>query len=243
MGAYGEMDQAIAGLPYGINKKVGTLRCADSAGLPFGRAVMVNPGDKDGGYGIKSDTVKLAFNADLIASNSTVLTINGVALTAVVYATSHAHTMDLLKAAIEAAFPTATVTLSDATNNREITVTIKGTTMSGSGVVTGGATQATVSGTVTSMQVFAGVSLFVQKEYNAANQYNLNEAMNVLRNGEAWVEVTEAVKAHNPAYIVQSGAGAGKFATSGYTTNARFKSNTSGAGLALIEVINEYDGI
>jgi len=243
MGAYGDMDQAVAGQLSGIDKSIRTLRCVDAAGLPFGRAVMVNSGDKDGGYGYKQDTVKIAFSADLVTSNSVALTINGTALSAVVFATSHAHTMDLLKAAIEAAFPTATVTLTDATNNREITVFIKGTQMSASGVVTLGASQATVTATLTSAQIFAGVSVFVQKEYNAANQYNQNEAMNVLRRGECWVEVSEAVAAHNPAYIVQSGASIGKFATSGYATNARFKSSTTGAGLALIECVTEYDGI
>lgn len=243
MAAYGEQDEAIAGLPHGINKRVRTLRCGESAGIPFGHAVMVYSGDRDGGYSMKQDELLLTFSADLVTSNSIALTINGTALTPVVFATSHNDTMDLLKAAIEAVFTTAAVTLPDISTNRQIKVYIKDTIMSGSGVVTGGASQATITATLSSAQVFAGVSGFVHKEYAGVAKYNLNEAMNVLHSGEVWVETSETVQAHMPAYIVQSGASAGKFATSGYATNARYKSNVTGAGLALVEVIAEYDGI
>lgn len=243
MGAYNEQDTGFAGLAYGIDKKVDCARCGESAGIAFGKAVMAYAGDQDGGYGMKQDELTLTLSADLVTSNSVALTINGVALDAVVFATSHANTMNLLKAAIEAEFPTAVVTLPDATNNRKIKVFIKDTVMSGSGVVTLGASQATITAALSSQQVFRGVALHLHKEYAGSALYEEDEAMNVLKEGVAWVPVTEAVQANMPAYVVQSGASAGSFATSGYACGGKFRSNTSGAGLALVEVFGMTDGI
>jgi hypothetical protein len=243
MSAYNEQDSGFAGLGYGIDKRVETAKCGESAGIDFGLAIMAYAGDEVGGYSIKEDTLLITFSADLVTSNSVALTINGTALSATVFATSHDNTMDLIKAKIEAAFPTAVVTLSDATNNRQITVYIKNTTMSGSGAVTLGDSQATIAFTLTIASIFRGIALHVQKESAAEAKYLANEAMNVITKGWVWVPTSETVQANTPAYIVKSGANAGKFATSGYPTNARFRSSKTGAGLALVEVFGMYDGI
>lgn len=243
MSAYNEQELAIAGLPYGLEKRVETARCGESAGIPFGRAVMAYAGDEVGGFSMKQDQLTLTFSADIITSNSVAITINGVALSATVFATSHNNTMDLIVAKIEAAFPTAVVTLTDATNNRKIQVFIKDTVMSGSGVVTLGASQATITAGLSSQQVFRGVAMHVQKGYAEEAKYDENDAMNVLSLGEIWVETTETVQANTPAYIVQSGADAGKFATSGYAIGGFFRSSVTGAGLARVEPLGMNDAI
>lgn len=59
----------------------------------------------------KVDTVTIVFDADLITDNSIVVTVNGVALSPVVFASSHANTMGLLETALEAHANIDTVTV------------------------------------------------------------------------------------------------------------------------------------
>lgn len=86
----------------------------------------------------------LTFSADLVASNSIAYSINGVAQTPIVYATSHANTMGLMEAAIEAAFPGSTATV----NGRSITIVKAGLDFNSfEATVTLGASQATATAT------------------------------------------------------------------------------------------------
>ena len=90
----------------------------------------------------------LTLNADLITSNKVNGSINGVAISEVTFSTDHDTTIDLLKAAIEALPSVASVELTDAANNRQLTVYAKDPTamfvFSGF-LVTGGASQATIT--------------------------------------------------------------------------------------------------
>lgn len=65
-------------------------------------------------------TITLA--GDLVTSNVVNGSVNGVAIDAVTFDTDHDTTMDLLVAALEALDEVASATLTDATNNRQITV-------------------------------------------------------------------------------------------------------------------------
>jgi hypothetical protein len=96
--------------------------------------------------------------------------------------------------------------------------------------------------------VFRGVSLqthtIVQSSSGVA-QYADTDAVSVLRKGKVWVPVTGAVTIDAPAFFdngsANAGADAGKFsATDDSSTDAvptgLFRTSTSGAGLAILEV-------
>jgi hypothetical protein len=97
---------------------------------------------------ITTSTTSLVFSADLIAANSIIVTVDGVACNAVVYAASHANTMALLKTEVEIRIPNSVCVLptSDATT-RTLDVTVDGDAVTVSAVVTLGATQATAIAT------------------------------------------------------------------------------------------------
>lgn len=85
----------------------------------------------------------LAFDADFIAANSIVVTVNGTAVTAVVYAASHAATMAALKLQIETDITdcVCVITDSDATG-RTLEINVNGDEADVSAAITGGASQA-----------------------------------------------------------------------------------------------------
>lgn len=64
----------------------------------------------------------LTLAGDLVSLNVVNGYVNSIAMAPVTYATSHTNTMNLLKAAIEAIPGVATVTLTDAVNNRQLTI-------------------------------------------------------------------------------------------------------------------------
>jgi len=64
----------------------------------------------------------ITFDADLVTSNVVNGRVNGVAISAVTFGTDHDTTMDLLVAALEALDSVDSVSLTDATNNRQLTV-------------------------------------------------------------------------------------------------------------------------
>lgn len=99
------------------------------------------------GFGIIPSTVATTiFDADLVASNSIVFTINGTAVTAVPFNTDHDTTMDDLITQIEADITGSSVSLDPGdVNNRTLIISIFGQAgvETCSVVVTGGASQAT----------------------------------------------------------------------------------------------------
>lgn len=251
MGAYGEMDQAIAGLKYGIGsgEEVCTRRAAEQIG--FGVPVFGYAGNNVDCYLPARDTLILTFSADLIAANVTTLTLSAVVkgvtqaeTVAETFDTDHDTTMDNLVSAIETAYPNATVTLTDAINNRQITIFQPGTNWTGSGVVTLGVSQATITATYTTAQVFIGITIFTQVAcyITTRGYYVENDAVNVMEEGEVWVNTSGAVSANTDAYVIwlpTVPADQGKFtgtSTNNYVTNCKFKSTTTGAGLAIVEV-------
>lgn len=94
----------------------------------------------------------LTFDADLILGNDFDVDLGGVSMTTVSFDTDHDTTMDLIAAQIEAEFTYIDVTLTDATNNRQLTLT---SNIAGRGfaianeAVTGGLSQANVTDATT----------------------------------------------------------------------------------------------
>lgn len=90
----------------------------------------------------------LTLNADLVDLNKINGSINGVAIPEVTFDTDHDKTMDLLKAAIETLSSVSSVELTDAADNRQLTVYAKdqaGIFVLNGFVVTLGGGQATIS--------------------------------------------------------------------------------------------------
>lgn len=125
----------------------------------------------------RNDTASSVFSADLITGNTVNATVNGVAITPVVYATSHLATMQAVANAI-AAIPSVSSATVGGVNNRTITIISNVGTATAVTVftVTGGASQATVATTASQSGTFFGVT---QEIYNKMNAYVANLGPNL----------------------------------------------------------------
>lgn len=241
MGAYETLDASIAGLKNGSmqsHEKIVTYKAAEQ--INFGVPVFGYAGDNLNCWNAKRDTAIALLDADLVTSNVYTLTINGTAV-ATTFNTDHDTTMDDVKSNIEAAFPSATVTLTDATNNREVTIFQEGTNFTVTGVVTLGASQAGVTITYTTGQIFLGVSVITHSSYvGSVGYYVQYDAVNVMEYGEVYVNTDGAVNANVDAYVIWNyTADQGEFtatATDNYAVGCKFKSTLAAAGLAIVEV-------
>lgn len=235
MAAYGNMDQALAGLLYGLTNE-DQLSGVAKSNIGFGAAVFAYKGDNSEVYSYLQDSAKLVFSADLVASNSIQVSVTGYTIAAVVFATSHLNTMNLIVNAINAAGLEAVLDSSDATN-RTIVLRKKATTItSATAAVTLGASQATVTSSYGSSQVFVGFAQFTSKEIGTGVGYATGEIVNVMRSGRLWVPSTGSLKAHGLAYFDTA---SGKVASSGIALPARYFTNSNTQNLVVIELEGE----
>lgn len=249
MGAYDYMDSAIAGLKNGLAGRVeGGWVCAEPLGIPYGYPVFGHLGNDKSVYSYKNDVAKIVYSADFIASNSAVITVDGVAITATVYATDHDAQIAAMVVKLNALAGIEAVLDPADTDSRTILIQKKTksfVTNDVTSVITGGSSVPTVAVTYGSSQVFLGVSLFVQKAPSlgvTTNQgYEQYESVAVMADGEIWVPVSAAVKANNEAYVSTSGAGIAKFAASGLAVSARYKSNAASGALAILNVSGQTE--
>jgi hypothetical protein len=255
MTQYNDPTAKIAGFKQSIDSDDKTLQVAETAGIPYGLPVFGYAGGDLKAYRYHDNVGVILFDADFVASNSIVITVDGTAVTAVVYATSHDNTMDLLKAQIEADIAGATVTLTDATNNRELTITIEdGVDRVVAEAVTGGASQPTGAITYSSSMIFEGFSRFEQQGQaqisdmeSPANvvvagtsQLEKGDAMAAMIHGDITVVVADAVQSKSQAYVVKDGSTQGQV-TDEATNNvilpgATIMETTSAAGLADVRI-------
>ncbi len=153
------------------------------------------------------------FSADLVTSNTINATVNGIAITPVVFATSHLATMNAIADEIEALPGIASATVGGA-NNRTITImTENGTSITVTGfLVTGGASQATVTTTDSQFGAFFGVSQFEYIKVNSWNPSNspslagvdpyfTGEPVPVLTMGRIYVVPETVVTAESAVYV------------------------------------------
>ncbi len=245
MGAYNNLDPAIAGLILGINgrKQIDTFVAQEQ--IEFGDPVMGYEGEDNKGYNVKQDKATITLDADLVTSNviTTTITIDGVAQSAIAttFDTSHDNTMDLHEAAIEAAISGIAVTLTDGTNNRQFTLLHKGHNINLiTSVVTLGASQAGVTIAYTNGQVFLGIAVFEHTSFNdSRGSYFQYDPMNVMTYGKIWVNSSIAVNAHVDAYVIWQITNQKKFtsvSTNNYDVKCKFRSTNTAAGLVLLEV-------
>lgn len=144
----------------------------------------------------------------LITGNSTVVTLNGIALAPVVFATSNVLTLAAI-AALIAAQPGIASAVSDGATT--ITVhAIQGSAVSLSLVTTLGSTQPTWAVTLTNDNVFYGVAVYIQNKMNllgpqgsnGAAPYFQGDAVPVLTRGRIYVliETGSTVSSDGPVY-------------------------------------------
>ncbi len=190
----------------------------------------------------------LSVSADLIASNSTIVTVNGVPTTATVYATSHAATMEAIRAKIAAITGVKSATYPG--SGRDITIIGNNIAISASAVTTLGASQPTWTEVLSSNDAFRGLSVHqhVEKDYSTGvAQYLADEAVNVLRQGSAWMVVepsnvgtmaVDSVVYVNVAIAAQSGkvttVSSGNIATGAVCRE--LTTGPDGETLALVEI-------
>lgn len=154
------------------------------------------------------DIVSVLQSTSLVTSNSTVVTLNGIALTPVVFATSNAATMNAI-AALIAAQPF----IASATFDGTATINIQaeqGFAVSATFVTTAGSGQPTWTSTYTNDNVFYGVSIYIQNKMNllgpqgsaGAAPYFVGDAVSTLTRGRIYIQVEsdDTVTSDSPVY-------------------------------------------
>lgn len=235
MPEYGNMNQAFAGLRYGIMDGDVETRIAQEE-VGFGLPVFGYEGEIETGYKYYADVAKVVFDADFVASNSIIITVNGTPSTATVFDTDQETTLAALVANVAALAGVECVADDSDVDGRTILVRTKGATAVVTEAITGGASQATGTITTGSGQVFLGITMSTQKEdffYNALDTMNV-----VHKTGRVYAQVTGVAVANGKAYLGTDG----KFsATAGTDIGCVFVSNevadaASGNNIAIVEV-------
>jgi len=152
------------------------------------------------------DIVTLNASVPLVASNSTIVTLNGISLTAVVYATSNAATLTAI-AELIAAQPNIASATSDGTSNIVVNA-VQGYGVTATAVTTAGSGQPTWTETYSNDNVFYGVSVFIQNKMNlyspqgsaGAAPYIPGDAVSTLTRGRIYVTAENNVTSDSPVY-------------------------------------------
>lgn len=242
-----EHDIAIAGQIATIEDRNIKTRAA-SQEIDFGRAVVVGATAGVNVKNIKKSKASITYSADFVASNSIPMTVNGVAITPVVYASSHASTFAALITAINALDGISAV----AGTGREILITVDNAlaniTLSDY-AITGGASQATATIVYSSVDVFEGVAVIRYGQpatINGDDKYFEYDAVNVLTKGTVWVEVVATVAYGDSVYVYNdksnptnqgqfTNSSSGNLAISGAKFVSSATGTTSAPALAKVE--------
>jgi hypothetical protein len=236
MGAYGNIDNAVAGLKDGLYSRVASRVAAEA--IPLGYPIFTLKGETESCGLLNNDESAVLFDADFVASNVISVTVSRPGpigetvqeTVQVTFDTDQATTLAALVAALDALDGIDAA----GTGAREVTLNSDdGAAIAVSGVtVTGGVSQAgsTVTPANSGDQVFAGVSLLT---HNTPVPYEAGKMVNILHEGAIWVYCATSCSAGNDVYYNSSG----EFANAGTAiANAVFETNLSAAGLAKITI-------
>lgn len=154
------------------------------------------------------DIVAVTQSAALIAGNSTVVILNGIALAPVVFNVNNATTMAAIAALIAAQDGIDSATF-DGVDTINIQAS-QGFAVTATFVTTLGVSQPTWTSVYTNDNVFYGVALYIQNKMNllgpqgsaGAAPYFVGDAVPVLTRGRVWVEVESgaSVTSDSPVY-------------------------------------------
>jgi hypothetical protein len=180
-------DEAYAGLK--VDSRFDTVESKLAQGsIGFGLGVMSG---QDAVNQVRDPALNktiLSQSTDLVALNSTIVTVNGVAHSAVVFATSDVLTMAAIAA--EIATDDAVLSATYPGSGDDITVIgANGQAISVTAVTTLGAGQPTWSQVQSDQGVFRGISLHkhVEKDANGVAQYVDKAGVDVVRKGLVWM--------------------------------------------------------
>ncbi len=224
----------------------------DAAAIPFGTVLCWALGTLGAVRAPRLNSGLVTISTDLIANNSTIVTVNGVATTATVYSGSHATTMGLILAKVQA----LSTVYSASTTGDTMTIVTYDEDAAITWVTTLGSSQPTVTYAYTSADTVAGVAEFEQK---SGTLEGINSAVNdggtgasggvgfletqivpTVRNGLNWCPVVVNVAAGESAYAITAVTNRGKFtnSSSGNLKVGTFRTAgvASGLGLAVVEI-------
>lgn len=239
---YGDLGKAIAGQKHGLHDETETIVAGEKI-FP-GDPIFQHIGDEEVGYGAHLSGKTLTADTALVTANKVSLAINGVNLE-VLFSDSSDETFRKIVDAVN---------LND--DLRELGITafqVEGTplafSLSGPGLtinaaatVIGGAAQPTFSAADYTDSKFRGVARHMELSYKEGTGfYPVGVAVNLMTKGHIFVPVAEGANPDNlkEAYVIMSGADAGKFtdeAAGNYDCGALFRSARMEGNLALIEV-------
>jgi hypothetical protein len=217
--------------------------------IEFGRAVVKGI---SGGVDVKNifkSKASLTFDADFVTGNTIDLNVNGVAISQVTFATSHAATFAAVIAAIDALTGISAV----AGTGREILITVDNAASNitiSDVVVAGGASQAGSTTVYSSVDTFEGIAALRHGQpttIGGDDKYQINDAVNVLTKGVIFVEVVATVAYGDSVYVYndksnESNQGQFTNASSGnlVVSSAKFVSAATGTtgspALAKVEI-------
>ncbi len=171
--------------------------------IEFGRAVVKGI---TGGVDVKNifkSKASLTFDADFVTGNTIDLNVNGVAISQVTFATSHAATFAAVIAAIDALTGISAV----AGTGREILITVDNAASNitiSDVVVASGASQAGSTTVYSSVDTFEGIAALRHGQpttIGGDDKYQINDAVNVLTKGVIFVEVVATVAYGDSVYV------------------------------------------
>jgi hypothetical protein len=239
---YGEPKRAIAGEKYGMDDICETLIAREN--IDPGDPVFGMKGQKQACYKAHLNAVSLAASKDLVAGDSVAVTINGITVENVDFINSSEDTIKAIVQAIDLNDDVRALGI-DAFQMDGVANTIflsaPGVTITASAVVTGSGTPATFTSTADTDMVFLGVARHEELSYREGTGfYPAFQPVSVMPYGQIYVPVTDdsSPVEYEKAYIVLSGADAGKFtdvATNNLDCGAVFRSDKQD-GLARVEL-------
>ena len=264
MSAYGNISRGFAGMKAESYQFVETIKSGvvkDTNDIDFGKPCFSYLGDDVNIWNYYLDTATLVFDADFVASNSIVITVNTVDTAAVVFATDHDTTTAAVVAAIKAIEITDAngdtinpdcVLDSTDTNNRTFLIRAKGNNITVSEAITGGGSQATGTVTYQSDQVFKGLARHYAKETQTKvsgvnnTKYEQYDSISLVERGIYYGVINNVTILNEQiCYLDNSGAGVGNFTNvSGDTINCRFRSdNFANSDLSQYLAAIELNGV
>ena len=114
----------------------------------------------------------------------------------------------------------------------------------GFGVVDGAIGGKTVKAPVAAIVGFRGVALLksnIEQDCNGLVQYKAKDSVSIINTGKVWVVTKGVIAWDGDVYLIFTGVDAGKFisaagANQTLITGAKFRSTTTGDGIAVVEL-------
>lgn len=236
MPAYDVIDKSLPGELQGIDHDIeGGFSAQDSAGINFGVPAFGYVGDAISLHTFKNDVAKIAFDADFVTGNLIDMDVNTVSMTQVPFNADHATTMgDLINTLNAMTGVEAILDLVDGTG-RTLYIRTKGATIAIANLaVTAGATQATGTITLTTGQVFMGITM---NSANSAGLYENTDAVNVVAKRQLSASCSTACNANTKAFVGVDGL----LGNTGLEIPVIFRETLAGAGVPVVEVTGKLE--